>query len=145
MVTARNEKQQRNLRKSIAQRLESSPSHTVDRVARDFGVSPSLVYRACAEHGVSLVRNVAPRSISDPIEILGRALSMDEATSLSDLARELGVPRQQVTDVLERARRHRIPLGPWENGSGSSNGRSHDRAAAAVAAPSAAHGRAESA
>ncbi len=115
MVVNRNDsKRQKELRKSIAERVQSSPSHTVDRIARDFGVSPSVVYRACAEQGVSLVR-ASKDIVEDPLEILGRLLKADTEVTVTDLARDMGVPRKSVDDIIERARQHEIPVGRWAN------------------------------
>lgn len=111
MVLSRGDsKQQRELRKTIASRIESNPTQTVDRVARDFGVSPSIVYRACAEQGVSLCRPVVAHA-ADPLEILARVVHADAETPISQVARDLGVTTRQVDEVMHRARKLRLPLG----------------------------------
>lgn len=70
----------------------------VDAAAQEFGVSIGTVYGACRENGINLARK--PQEAELMLVITRKLLDGERQ---SDIARELGVSRQYVSQVKHRA------------------------------------------
>lgn len=91
----RSRKEQAARRKKMA---KFAKKHGVDVAAQEFGVSIGTVYLACREYDTKPVRK--PQVAESTLVIVRKLLDGERQ---SDIARDLGVSRQYVSQVKRRA------------------------------------------